>query len=171
MPRYRSRRRSSFRPITKTYKKVLTFAPAAHAAATKIDFPLVTGVDSLAAGQTSVTDSTVPTGSVVSYIEINYSFLNLIAPGSGVFMSLSIQQLLTGQSSLDPRVVGGDPQRNQVFHQEVIAMGSNQNGNRVIRFKIPKNFQRVRDGQRWFFTVIASGVFSDNLQVIYKIKS
>ncbi len=171
MPRHyrRMRRTRGLRPVTKTYKKVLTFAPASHPAVTKIDFPLVLGVDSISPGQGGVTDATVPTGSIIDYIEINYSFINIT--GGADFMSICIQQTLVGQTTLDPRVVGGNMQRNQVFHQEIFSMGNDQNGNRVYRFKIPKRFQRVREGMAWTFTALNSGTFSDNCQVIYKIKS
>ncbi len=164
-------RRRIFRPIVKTYKKVITHAPASHAGSTKIEFPLASGIDSISPGQTSAFDVNVPTGSVIEYIDINYAFINIAGTGGADFMSISIQMTLSGQSTIDPRVIGGNPQRNQVFKQEIFSMGHDQNGNRTYRFKIPKKYQRLREGMQWLFVVINSGTFSDNLQAIYKIKS
>lgn len=168
MPRrtgYR-RRPSRTRSVIQSYKKVLNFAPASHAAGAQAIFTLTNGVDSIAAGQTSVADGNIPTGSVVKFIEIQFSTVNLISVAS--FMHLTIQQVHSGQSAIAGNAVGGNPQRNQVFHQEMLSLGQDQNNNRKVRFMIPKKFQRVREGDRWQWTVTCDTIWTDALQVIYK---
>ncbi len=120
----------------------------------------------MAAGQTSATDADVPTGSIIKFIQIQFSAMNTaIAPA---FLHLSVQLLHSGQTQVDPRLVGGNPQRNQVFHQDMFGIGANQNSNRTIRFKIPKKFQRVREGDKWIFNRTADVTWGDVMQVIYK---
>ncbi len=154
------------RPVIKSYKKVLNFAGASHAGATDILFPLSEGVDSISAGQSTVVDGTIPTGSVLKFIELQYTAGNL----SAVFNTLNfiIQQLQDGQTGSSPITIGGDKKRNQVHLQGAWSIGEGQNSTHVIRFKIPKRFQRVREGDKWFFIVRGSATFSDQLQVIYK---
>jgi len=153
-------------PVIQSYKKVLNFAPASRIPATDIVASLVTGADSIAAGQTGVTDSICPTGAMVKYIEIQWSLGNL--SGGNLFLHTAIELLHAGQAVLSPLVVGGNAQRNQVFHQSLVAIGTDQNGNRTFRFKIPKKFQRIREGDVWAFVRNGSATYSDALQVIYK---
>jgi len=170
MPRhYRLRRRSAPRAIVRTYKKVLNFAPASHAAGTKIDFRVAFGVDSLAVGQTGPTDDAVPTGSIIDYIEFQFGAINLVS--ASAFMHTSIQNLMSGQSAtIAPNVIGGNSQRNQVYHQEMRSIGQNQNATFVYKWKVPKHLRRMREGSALFLTILCTNVWSDTLQVIYKIK-
>lgn len=164
---YRRRTRSSrtSAPV-QSFKKILNFAPASHAAATTINRVLVTGVDSVAAGQTSPTDSQVPTGSVIKQIEIQFAAQNLV--NIAAFLHVCIQHLRTGQAALAPNVIGGNAQRNQVFYQDLKSVGQNQNVNMKLRFKIPKKFGRVREGDTWNFTHLTDQIVTDAVQVIYK---
>ena len=168
MPYRRFRRRSTLpraRQVIQSYKKVINHAPASRTTG-KQAFGISTGVDSVAAGQTSATDTQVPTGSVIKFIEIQFSVSNLVSVS--MFQWIAIQQLRSGQSSIAPNVVGGDPQRNQVHFQKMIQVGKDQNSNMTIRFKVPKKFQRVREGDIWEFTTIADQVSSSAVQIIYK---
>ncbi len=167
MPRHY--RRSRPRIFNTTYKKVLNFAPSSHASGTKVDFQVVNGVDSVALGQTGPTDAAVPTGSIIDFITFQFGAINL---GTGsLFMHTTIQNLLSGQSAtVDPILVGGNPQRNQVHHQENRSLGADQNATFVYRFKVPKSLRRIREGSQWFLTVKGLAAWTDNLQVIYKIK-
>ncbi len=158
---------SMARPVVRSYKKVLNFAPASTGAGIQTDFPLVTGVDGLSPGSTGVTDATVPTGSIVKYIEIQHCDSNITA--SAAFTHLCIQYLMSTQVALSPNGVGGNPQRNQVLYQKMYIMGQNQNSNHVMRFKIPKKYQRVREGQQWFLSTICSNSHVQGTQVIYKL--
>ncbi len=161
----RRRRSLGINPI-QSFKKVLNFAPTSRAAAATIVEQLVKGVDGVAARQTSPTDSDVPTGSIIKFIEIQFSWTNLVSISH--FLHMSIQHLRANQASVSPLLVGGDPQRNQVFWQMMRATGKDQNANIVVRFKIPTSFQRVRAGDKWDFVFNGSAVYTNAMQVIYK---
>lgn len=158
-------RRMVSAPI-QSFKKVINHAPASRVASTTINMEIANGVDSVAAGQTSAIDVNVPTGSVIKYIDIQYSAQNLV--NVAAFLWTSIIQLRSGQGNVAPNVVGGDPQRNQVHHQDFRCIGQNQNVNVRIRFKIPKRFQRVRDGDKWRFLSLGDQVHTSAAQIIYK---
>lgn len=164
--RYSRRRISSPRNVVQSFKKVFTLAPTSRAAATILSNSLATGTDSVAAGQTSATDVAVPTGSVIKMIEIQYSCANLVSIAS--FLSICIQKVHSGQTRLDPQAVGGNPQRNQVFFQKIYSLGKDQNRDITIKFKIPKKYQRIREGDEWHFTRVSNTIFTDNTQAIYK---
>ncbi len=161
-------RRQSIRPrtIVQSFKKVINHAPASRAAATNIEFSIATGVDSTAAGQTGPTDVNVPTGSVIKYFEIQFPCTNLVAVSA--FQYLSVQQLRSGQVSVNADVIGGSPQRNQVFFQKLYSIGKEQNSTMIIKFKVPKKFQRVREGDRWVFSTLNTVVHTSAVQIIYK---
>lgn len=153
------------RQVIQSYKKVITYAPASKTTAQQ-DYEISLGEDSVAAGQTAATDTGVPSGSVIKYFEIQACFVNLVSVA--MFQNMSVQLTRSGQSPIDPRVVGGNPQRNQVHYQRIVGIGKDQNNNYVLRFKVPKKFQRVRDGDKWTFTCIADQVHTSNIQAIYK---
>ncbi len=169
MPRHYRRSRRGPRSIVRTYKKVLNFAPASSGAGTKVDFDITFGVDSLAIGQTGPTDNVVPTGAIVDYIEFQYGVVNLAATAN--FTHISIQSLLSGQAAtVSPNVVGGNPQRNQVFYQMMRSNGQGQNSTYVIKWRVPKMMQRMREGSRIELTVLNTAAVTHSLQVIYKVK-
>lgn len=153
-------------PVIQSFKKVLNDAPTSRASGAKISLNLVKGVDSSAAGQTGPVDADVPTGSIVKYIEIQFSVTNLV--NVSLYMHVSIQQLQSGQSSIIPNVIGGNPQRNQVFFQNMFSVGQTQNSTHIMRFKVPKKFQRVREGTVWQFVYTGDQVYTNAIQVIYK---
>ncbi len=165
----RRRTRRSTRPmaVVQSYKKVLNFAPTSRAASTQVNYELVKGTDSVAAGQTGPTDAAVPTGSIIKSIEIQYTDQNLVNIAS--FLHVCIQRRLSGQAaSVGCNVVGGSPQRNQVHWQSLRTIGQNQNVVIVKRFKIPAKYQRVREGAIWEFSNLASTIHTNACQVIYK---
>ena len=170
MDMFHRRRRMSRSPriIQRTYKKVLNFAPTSRPAATQIDFIATTGIDNASVGQLSATDPLVPTGAIVEYIEIQYSEVNLLAAAN--FTNIAIQYTLSGQTPIDPRLIGGNPQRNQVIFQNLWSAGLSQNSNHKIKVRIPKKFQRVKEGMIWQLSVISGGVKTDACQIIYTIK-
>ncbi len=161
---YRSRGASPV--VIQSFKKVLNDAPTSRVPATNIVLNLAKGVDSVAAGQTGVIDADVPTGCVIRSIEIQWSYANL--SGGNCFIHTTIQKLRSGQGGIAANLVGGNPQRNQVFHQTMRSIGTDQNGNAVFRLKIPKMFQRMREGDVWQFSRTGTAVYTDALQVIYK---
>ncbi len=152
--------------VIQSYKKVLNFAGAGRGAGSVIDFVITNGVDSIAAGQTGVTDPNVPTGSVIKYFEIMYADANLVS--ISYTNHWTIQQVHSGQTKISPLVVGGNPQRNQVFAQGLFSVGQNQNSTHIMKFKVPPKFQRVREGDQWIFTIVGSAVHTDTCMVIYK---
>ncbi len=168
MPRHFFRRtvRRSIRPVIQSYKKVLNFAPASHVAAAVISSVLSTGTDSVAAGQTSVTDAAVPTGSMIKFIEIQHAMNNPTSSPS--FIHISLQHVRANQSDISPLTVGGNSQRNQVHMQSMLTLGFNQSNNRTHKFRVPPRFQRVREGDRWIFNRSGDLLWNDALQVIYK---
>ncbi len=165
MPFHRTRARS-IRPVIQSFKKVINHAGASRAASTDIIYPLSNGVDSVAAGQSSPTDVDVPTGSIIKGFIIQYSSMNLV--GVSIFSNWCIQLVHSGQSLVSPILVGGNPRRNQVFKQGLMAIGDNQNSNMRLMFKIPKGFQRVREGDKWQLAVNSDGVLAAAAQIIYK---
>ncbi len=161
----RGRRSMTPRAIVQSYKKVLNFAPSSKSPGNTFDI-IATGVDSVAAGQTGVTDANVPTGCVIKFFEIQTAVQNLT--GGALFLHFIIQRTHSGQSALAGNIVGGNPQRNQVFFQKLVALGTDQNGNWLFRFKVPKKFQRVREGDNWSFGTTGDAVHSSSTQVIFK---
>ncbi len=163
---HRRRRVTRMAPVIQSFKKVMNDAPASRAAGATIDLKMSDGEDSVAAGQTGPIDAGVPTGSLIKFFEIQYCVTNLVA--ISLFMHVSIQLIRSGQTNIAPNVVGGNPQRNQVFYQKLYSVGKEQNSTLIVRFKVPKRFQRVRDGDTWQFVRTGSAVYTDATQVIYK---
>ncbi len=153
------------RQVVQSYKKVLNIIPTSRVAQQNNEV-LVIGVDSVAAGQTSNIDPNVPTGAIIKYIEVQLAVINL-SP-SAAFINTAFQYKLDGQSVADPIAIGGDARRNQVLHQSMFGIGADQNNTRTYRLKIPKKFQRLREGMQWVFVFRNSETISVALQVIYK---
>jgi len=169
MPRHYSRvmgRRNGMRPVIQSFKKVLDFAPASRTVTTTHQFNLVVGVDSVAAGQTTVSDANVPTGAMVKFIEVQYAISQLVSQAAYFWTTIQIRH--AGQSVVSGRTVGGNAQRNQVFHQTHIVIGKDQNSNHVYKWKVPKGQQRVREGDTWQFTIESDVVHNSSIQAIYK---
>lgn len=141
-------------------------APASRTAATNQIFAVVTGVDNATVGQSTAVDSNVPTGAIVKYIEFQLAMQNLV--NVAAFAHVTIQYKLANQNNVSPNVVGGNPQRNQVLHQDLFCIGQNQNVNRTYKFKIPKKFQRVREGMIWQLVWQGDQIHTAAAQAIYK---
>ncbi len=165
MPRHFSRRMGSrgSRPILTTYKHIIQLAPASVSAGLRVN-TLVTGVDAFS-GQTSVTDSATETGRIIEKLDIQLTIANLVNIALNVWVS--VQHLRSGQSTIDPRATGGSPQRNQVHLQLLRMVGQSQNQTFHIKFRIPKKFQRVREGDLWVLGVNADQTATHALQCIY----
>ena len=165
MPFRRRRRMSMPRQVIQSQKVVLNEAPQSLMIGSH-ENGIVLGKDDFAGGQSGPTDDSVPTGAVVKYFEIQFSVSQ--PETANIFMWMSIQHLRTGQVSIAANTVGGSPQRNQVHFQKMVHMGNDQNMNLVFRFKIPKKYQRVREGDRWVFAFTIDGVVTAAMQTIYK---
>ncbi len=160
------RRSGGMRPVIQSFKKVINHAPASRTVDTVHAFNIAAGVDSQAAGQTSVTDVNVPTGSIIKWVEIQFSASNLVSQAAYFWATLQIRH--TGQSTVSGRLVGGNPQRNQIHRQLQFQLGQNQNSNHVWKWKVPKRIQRVREGDVLLFTLESDVVHNSGIQIIYK---
>ncbi len=169
VPRFRSfrgSRRPTMRPVIQSYKKVINHAPASLAAGVRNTLVASTGVDGVAAGQTSATDTNVPTGSIIKYIEFQISLNNIVE--NPAFAHVTIQLKHSGQTTLDPDVVGGNSLRNNIYHQDLFAVAQNQNVNRTYKFKVPKRVQRIRETDIWQIAIKCNQASSQVGQFIYK---
>ncbi len=159
-----TRRRSM--SVVQSFKKIINTAPASVAASTAVNFVASTGQDSVAAGQTSAVDTNVPTGSVIKFIEWQFSIQNLV--NVAAYCWIILVRLDSGQTAPSPQTVGGSPVRNQVHRQLFFTVGQNQNVNRTIRFPVPAKYQRVKEASTWRLRVESDQVSSMGCQTIYK---
>lgn len=162
-----SRRRSGPRPMIKTYKKIINFASASFSAGFQQEV-IATGVDSIALGQTSAGDVNVPTGSRISGFEFQFAVSNVVL--TPCFLNCSIQYVLNNQVAQDPDLLGGNPQRNQVLHQDLFTVGEGQNSTHKFKIKIPQKFQRIREGMSWLMVWSNSATVNRTTQIIYKVQ-
>lgn len=163
----RNRRRSSFRRTTnpiQSYKQIAVDGPASRAAATNINHTFVDVVDNYVGPTAS--NVQVPTGATISSIVIMASFTNLVSISA--LLHFHVYLARSGTPVVTPGAVGGSPNRNQVVHTRMVFLGQNQNSNWMFRVKIPKNFQRCREGDSWILTYRCDAVFASATQVIYK---
>lgn len=161
---YPKRRSSQLGTVINSYKQVAVDGPASRAAATNITHNVAIGIDDYS-GPTA-NNNEVPTGAVIKNITFLLCFTNLVSVSA--LLHLNIELKLSGQSSVTPGVVGGNPQRNQVYHTMMKFLGQNQNHNFVVNFKIPKRVQRVREGNVWQLVYRCDTVFASATQAIYK---
>lgn len=127
---------------------------------------LVQGVDSVAAGQVSATDANVPTGCHVKFIEVQFAVHNSVE--TPCFVNCSVQYILQSQTSQNPDLLGGNAQRNQVIHQDMFSVGALQNSTHKFKIKIPKRFQRIKEGTQWLLVWSNTATVNRALQVVYK---
>ncbi len=162
---FRGSRRRTMRPVIQSYKKVIFNVGASFSSGFQNEF-IAKGEDSVAAGQTSVNDPDVPTGSIIKYFEIQFAAVNAV--NTPIYLNCTIQYTLGGQTPIDPNTVGGHEQRNQVLHMDLFSVGQLQNSNHKFKFKVPKKFQRLREGMDWTLTWSNSGTINRSFQCIYK---
>ncbi len=153
------------RPVIQSYKKVIFFVDASFSAGFQND-ELAVGVDNATVGQTSATDTNVPTGSIIKYFEVQFASSNVVL--TPCFINCTIQYRLAGQTAINPNSMGGSNQRNQCLHMDLFTVGEGQNSTHKFRFKVPKGFQRIREGMRWTLTWSNSATVNRQTQCIYK---
>ncbi len=159
-----SRRNHGARPVVQSFKQVQWHAPVTLAAATKTDFQISAGLDNYAGPTASNLE--VPTGALIKAIIIQASAVNVAAGAS--FIHFTLQNVLSGQSTLDPVSVGGNPNRNEVHKHLLRASGENQNINVDFVYKVPAKFQRVKEGAKWHIVMHATQPAVFAMNVIYK---
>jgi len=163
-----SRRRRGPGPIVKSFKKVIFFVNASFTTGFQTD-QLAVGVDAIAPSQTSATDGNVPTGSIIKFIEVQFSVSNVVS--TPCYVNCTLQYRLNQQLVVDPRIVGGNPRRNNVLHMDNFSIGADQNSTHKFKFKIPKQFQRLREGMSWDLVWSNSATVNRETQAIYKFYS
>ncbi len=151
----------------RTYKKQINHIIVSAAGLLAHD--VVVGVDSLALGQTSITDPNVPTGTKIRGITVMVSISN---PSTlSLEYGFNLQYLVAGQTAnVNPLAVGGDAQRNQVIKSwhGIVAQDTMVNVTKYV--KIPKQFQRMREGMRWRLVSDSSVSREHAEQFIYKCR-
>ncbi len=162
----RNRRRSRSMALTpiNSYKQITVDGPASRAAATTIFHRIVRGVDNYS-GPSAANDE-VPTGAKIFSILVFACFTNLV--GISSLLHLNVNMLRAGAPSPTPGVVGGFAGRNTVVMTQMKFLGKDQNSNFMWRIKVPKVFQRIREGDEFFIFYRTDTVFASATQAIYK---
>lgn len=162
-----SRRRSGggLGNVVQSYKKILYIVNASFSAGFQNE-EIALGVDSVAAGQTSATDVQCPTGCIIKYIEVQFAAHNIVA--GPCYLNCTLQYRLQSQAGIDPRLMGGNAQRNQCLHMDNFSVGQHQNSTHKFKFKIPKKFQRLREGMKWTLVWSNTATVNREIQIIYK---
>lgn len=157
-------RRSGIRPVIQSFKQVRYDAPASIAAAAQTTYTLSNGVDNYTGP--SASNNECPTGSIIKNFNIQLCNQNLV--NVAAFLVVTLQLNRSGQSPIDGLAVGGNAQRNQIHKTIYRSVGMNQNANININFKIPKKYQRVREGDRWHLVTACSAIHTESVYTIYK---
>ncbi len=162
------RRNTGMRPIVRTAKYIVVSGPATEAAGINV-VTLNAGTDNATLGQTGVTDVTVPVGARITKMEIFMPKVNLGAATAN-FITWSIQHINTGQSVVNPITAGGGPLRQNIVLTGVLGLGAGQNNSLHIKFRIPKRFQRIGDGQGFSIVTENFLAVSTFYYIIYKVE-
>lgn len=150
--------------VTQSYKHIRNIAPASIAAGTQTAHLMAQGVDNYVGP--GANNNQVPTGAIVTGFDIQVGFANLVSIAS--FVWVTVQHLRSGQTAIDNQGVGGNAQRNQVHLQLQRTLGQNQNRDFHLNFKIPKKYQRVREGDEWRICLKSDTIRTEAVQIIYK---
>ncbi len=171
MPRFRSyrgsRRSSMPRGARRSVKYQVTQAGSSEAAGIQA-VTMWKGKDEETLGQTGVNDTDVPTGSIVPSVEIWMPKVNL-GSGTANFITWSIQRTQTGQAVVDPIVQAGNPLRRNVMLTGKLGLGTGQNNNLHFKYRVPKKYQRVGDGDVWNLVMNNGLAVSTEYMFIFKV--
>ncbi len=146
-----------------SYKQITIDGPASRAAATDIVHVIAQGVDNYTGP--SAANNEIPTGAKVMSILVMASFTNLVAVSSLLHFNVQCRR---GAARIVPGAVGGSSQRNTVIFTAMKFLGQNQNSNYMWLLKIPRIYQRIREGDTWDLIYRTDTVFASATQVIYK---
>ncbi len=86
------------------------------------------------------------------------------------FVVWSIQRSLSGQSIVNPVSAGGNPLRKNILLTGMVGLGAGQNNGIHIKFRIPKRFQRIGDGDAWSIVNNNGLATSAQYYIIYKVQ-
>lgn len=158
------------RPRVHTFKKIIYHAEASVAAATKNDFEIAKGVDDVNPKQATNIDTDVPTGSTITDIYVWLTQTNLVSVANT--SAVTMQMVQAGQAgTVNPFSMGGNSQRNQIYKTKFHMLGKDQNVNTAWHFKVPRKYQRMREGQIWRLTTNCTQIRTEACMAIYKIQS
>jgi len=112
-------------------------------------------VEGVEVGTQRVTNVQVPVGARITSIVCNLSWIMPTGSGTGN-IDFYVMQRRSGQNigdipTADWSDIGNSNVRNQIFHSDMGLIGTEDAGafRRAFRLKIPKKFQRVREGDKW----------------------
>jgi len=164
---YRGSRRSSIpRSTVRSAKYIVVVASASEASGTNA-VTMALGTDNATLGQTGVTDTAVPVGAKIASFEIFMPKVNLAATAN--FITWTIQRTLSGQSVVNPLSAGGNAIRKNILLTGVVGLGEGQNNQLHVKFKIPKKYQRIGDGDVWNIITDNTSAVTTFYYIIYKI--
>ncbi len=152
--------------MSRSSKYIVDKAEASQSAGL-INFTMVTGTDNASLGQSSAVDTAVPVGSKITLLDIRCVYGNLVAIND--FIYWSIQRKSSGQANLNPLSPGGNALRKNILLSGLFSVGKEQNFTQHIRYKIPKKFQRIADGDVWAFVTDNGAITTVANQVVYKV--
>ncbi len=152
-----------YNPI-QSFKQITVDGPASRAAATDINHRIVLGVDNYT-GPSGANDE-VPTGAKISSFTLMFTASNLVAISA--LLHFHVMILRSGMTGPSPGAVGGNPLRNTVIHTRMFFIGKEQNVQMMFQVKIPRLYQRIREGDNWFISYRCDAVFASATQAIYK---
>ncbi len=155
-------------PGTNSIKYIVNIAGASEPAGLSA-VTMALGTDLITGGQSAPTVAAVKTGSKIALFDIRMPKVSLSATAN--FIHWSIQRVLSGQSVINPIIMGGDPLRKNVMLSGVLGLGEGQNNQLHIRYKVPPKFQRIGDGDAWILVNNNTGAVSTIYQIMYKVWS
>ncbi len=165
MRHYRGKRRS-IRPTIRSAKYIVVQAPTSEAPGLQAVI-IAVGTDNATLGQTSVIDVAIPTGARIESFEIFMPKINLSATAN--IITWTIQRTLSGQTVVNPLLAGGNPIRKNIILTGVLGLGDHQNNSLHIKFRVPKRFQRIGDGDQWNLVTDNLVAVTTSYYIIYKI--
>ncbi len=165
----RGSRRSSGLPqgSTRSVKYIVEIGGATEATGTTVA-TLAQGVDNTTLGQTGVTDTLIPVGSKITLFDIRMPKVNKAA-GTANFVHWSLQRTVSGQGVINPASAGGNPLRKNIMLSGVLGLGPGQNNSGHIRYRVPKRFQRIGDGDAWTLVNNNLLVVDTAYEFVYKV--
>ncbi len=128
---------------------------------------MATGADNATLGQTGVADFTVPVGAKITSFEIFMPKVNLDTTAN--FITWTIQRTVSGQAVVNPLTAGGNPLRKNIILTGMLGLGDRQNSSLHIKFRVPKRFQRIGDGDAWSIVTENTTAVSAQYMIIYKV--
>jgi len=155
------------RGSTRSSKYIVQQAASSEAAGTQV-VSMCLGADDAVLSQSGSADITVPVGAKVKELDIRMPKVNLGAATAN-FIHWTIQRIQPSQAVLSPILTAGSTLRRNVMLSGVIGLGAGQNNSLHVKYKIPKTFWRMGDGQSWQLVMDNGLACSTVYQIIYKV--